>query len=83
MIEQPEIRHTQPIELLTDIEQPKSHCHHCKKGIVEILRDSYTFELRWDCVYCLLCGQRYRVAEEDRERFLGHDPKCELFGKLG
>jgi hypothetical protein len=75
------LRHAEPRETLTGIEGSKPHCLHCKKGIVEIMRDSRTMALRWDCVYCLLCGQRYNINEQDRQKFLGYDYTQELFGK--
>lgn len=80
------LRHQQPVErlLMSALIDPHTgRCSYCKNddgrpGIVKMWRDQNTLKLLPDKCSCLLCGQRYYVAEEDLATFIGYDPSWEV-----
>lgn len=85
MIPGGELRFNAPVERLPRVAFEEPHlgrCLHCKDdqdvpGPVKMLRDDNTGQLLPERCQCFLCGQRYRVAWEDLEAFLGYPPSAE------
>lgn len=83
-------RMKQPTERLPRsnfVEHHLGECKYCRDeydspGPVKMMRDS-SLQLLPDCCNCLLCGQRYYIAYEDLEAFIGFHPSLESIPDYG